>query len=404
MFQVLFSCKITKSIFTHLEAQGVDLDGVYERAPVPREFLLELSYWLEARQMEALLRDLDLQVGNYFGEDFIAESAHRAHQLKTWGALDSVLRMVSKPQDILLYPQRFLSYFVDPPPPLAKLHRDSGGISFEIPLGGDDYPLCSRFLLGAMESLPSFSGGNLFKGQWRENRVEIRWLSDQPSMLSAQDRGERSIRPELFQSILEDLQENQKKLEQSYREIIFKDREIELLKLEVQHLHQGNSRVGSSRAGRPQGGGGSPGATEALEPTFPQLRPPSQGGLSGGSLAPPVKTSGREEEGHLDLRPEVYRLSDYFTRSAQLVTLLVGQDRADRQVQEAMKRVDWAKVQEESPRILKGLLGALTPREETRAIRKKTVAKKTVDKKTGDNKGDGEVHLELEEDFKESYV
>ena len=35
------------------------------------------------------------------------------------------------------------------------------------------------------------------------------------------------------------------------------------------------------------------------------------------------------------------KLSDYLVRSQQLVTLLVGQDRMNRQVQEAMRRVDW---------------------------------------------------------------
>ena len=38
-------------------------------------------------------------------------------------------------------------------------------------------------------------------------------------------------------------------------------------------------------------------------------------------------------------------LSDYLVRAQQLVTLLVGQGRQDRQVKEAMRRVDWVHVQ-----------------------------------------------------------
>jgi signal transduction histidine kinase len=44
------------------------------------------------------------------------------------------------------------------------------------------------------------------------------------------------------------------------------------------------------------------------------------------------------------LRSDLSRVSDYFARAQQLITLLVAQDRMNPQVKEAMRRVDWEKV------------------------------------------------------------
>lgn len=54
------------------------------------------------------------------------------------------------------------------------------------------------------------------------------------------------------------------------------------------------------------------------------------------------------------------RLSDYLVRSQQLVTLLVGQDRLNRQVQEAMRRVDWDYVKTQSSHVAQETADLLT--------------------------------------------
>ena len=59
-------------------------------------------------------------------------------------------------------------------------------------------------------------------------------------------------------------------------------------------------------------------------------------------------------------RGHMMRLSDYLVRSQQLVTLLIGQDRMDRQVQEAMKRVDWEYVKTQSSQVAQDTADLLT--------------------------------------------
>ena len=174
---MLLSCKITNTILTYLENQGVDLEAIYETSEVPREFLTDSSYWLRADEMERLLHFVDLQMATHSTEDFIQNSGHAVSQLRTWGALDSVLRMVSDPKDSLAKPQNFLSYFIDPKPPVAKVFKTEEGMSFEIPIERDQYPLCNRFLMSAIEALPTFLGKDPFKAKWTSNLIEIHWSS-----------------------------------------------------------------------------------------------------------------------------------------------------------------------------------------------------------------------------------
>jgi hypothetical protein len=54
------------------------------------------------------------------------------------------------------------------------------------------------------------------------------------------------------------------------------------------------------------------------------------------------------------------RMSDYLVRSQQLITLLIGQDRMDRQVQEAMRRVDWDYVKTQSSQVAQDTADLLT--------------------------------------------
>ncbi len=59
-------------------------------------------------------------------------------------------------------------------------------------------------------------------------------------------------------------------------------------------------------------------------------------------------------------RGQMMRMSDYLVRSQQLVTLLIGQDRLDRQVQEAMRRVDWDYVKSQSSQVAQDTADLLT--------------------------------------------
>jgi hypothetical protein len=74
-------------------------------------------------------------------------------------------------------------------------------------------------------------------------------------------------------------------------------------------------------------------------------------------------------------RGHMMRLSDYLVRSQQLVTLLIGQGRQDRQVTEAMKRVDWDYVKSQSSQVAQETADLLTQFEQDLNSRLRPVKK-----------------------------
>ncbi len=311
---MLLSCKITCSILSYLERKGIDLGPVYEQSETPREFLFDSSYWLTASDMEKHLELLSREYGKQSSDDFIVSSGHTISELRTWGALDSVLRMVKEPQDVLAQPDRFLSYFISPAPPVAGLSKTDSDIRFEIPIDPSQYPLCFRFLTSAIEALPSFQNKEFFTVQWEDSQIRISWDQSQETLLDDEEQTARNIRPELYQNVLKDLEENQKKLEAFQKEILEKDKIIAGLKLQ-----QGSTLTAQSE---------SSGLSGVNRPDF---------------ILPLQETLS-----------DVFRMNDYLARAVQLVTILVGQGRGDRQVQEAMRRVDWERIRREYPEVIEG--------------------------------------------------
>ncbi len=54
-----FSGKITNSVITFLQQQGVEASQFYELTDMPVEFLKDPTCWLEAKKTEALLGQLE---------------------------------------------------------------------------------------------------------------------------------------------------------------------------------------------------------------------------------------------------------------------------------------------------------------------------------------------------------
>jgi hypothetical protein len=125
---VHFSCKITHGILSYLESEKVDLSAYFSETDIPWELLRDSSYWMRAPDMEAFLERLALK------EEVLIRAGHRTPKNRVWGVLDSVLRMMPQPQEIFHQPEKFLSYFISPEPPIENLERLSSGLSFDIPL------------------------------------------------------------------------------------------------------------------------------------------------------------------------------------------------------------------------------------------------------------------------------
>lgn len=305
---MLFSGKITNAFLVCLDKQGVDSEKLFELTDLPTEFLRDSSCWIPAQDVEKFLSSIDREFGATFQESISTIVGHQCHQLRAWGVLDSVIKMMQKPQDLFLQPHRFLSYFVSPAPPVGNLERGDENISFDLPISNQEFPFVTEFLRSALEVLPCYLGRNQAQVRWKQTRIHISWSESQGGMLKEDDLSP-NYKPELVQNLMQALEESQRQIE--------------------------DLRTQLSRNEAP---GATPQPIQATETEFVQG----------------MRTHLTRARGHM------MRLSDYLVRSQQLVTLLIGQDRLDRQVTEAMKRVDWDYVKGQSSQVAQETADLLT--------------------------------------------
>ena len=304
---MLFSGKITNSFLVYLDRHGVDSEKLFELTDLPTEFLREPSCWIPAADVEKFVANMDREFGAIFHDSLPKLVGHDCHELRAWGVLDSVIRMMQKPQDLFLQPHRFLSYFVSPAPPVGNMLREEEAISFDLPISNQEFPFVTEFLRGALEVLPCYLGRTAAQVHWQQTRITISWSESQNDLLKEEDLTP-NYKPELVANLMEALEESQ--------------RQIEDLR----------NQLSLSREG---------GKAQPIPATDTEF---VQG----------MRTHLTRARGHM------MRMSDYLVRSQQLVTLLIGQDRMDRQVQEAMRRVDWDYVKMQSAQVAQETVDLLT--------------------------------------------
>lgn len=316
---MLFSCKITNSILTYLEEQGEDLSLLYESAPLPEEFLRDPSYWMRAEEMEAFFA-LSLRVCTLALDDqFLEKVAQRIPDLKSWGVLDSVLKMMPHPEEILQQPERFLANFISPKPVIESLRRAENGVEFHISVSADQFPLVTGFLRAAVEVLPNYVGQTQAQCRWSGTKVEITWGNAPTIFAGAEDKFGHQISPELLRSVITQLEKHQKQLEEKNRQLSQTNEQL----LQAQRDLESHQRRES-------------GERVIAEPRLKH-----------------VDFEFDFEEGGALLSQNLSRMQDYLVRAQQLITILVGQDRMSPPVKEAMRRVDWEYVREQFPQIVR---------------------------------------------------
>jgi hypothetical protein len=274
-----------------LDRSGFDSDRIHELTTLPSEYLRDPTGWMDAALVEDFFEAVERELGSTLPDALATVVGHQCPELRAWGVLDSVIRMMPRSQDLFLQPERFISYFVSPAPPLAHILRKDCEVEFHIPISNLEYPHTSEFLRSALEALPKYLGKEEAVVVWAQNKVSIKWSDVQKSLLGDADQ-RPNFKPELVQSLMAALDESQKQIESLTAQL--------------------NERM-------------SPVPLPMTEDRKKELK------------AYVVKS-----RGHL------MRLSDYLVRSQQLVTLLIGQDRLTKQVQEAMRRVDWNYVKSQS--------------------------------------------------------
>ena len=310
-----FSGKISNSILSYLESKNFDSEDLYELTGLPFEFLRDPSAWLEADKIESLLSAAEEKFQQkYPSEDLISQAGHACNEIRSWGALDSVLKMMQKPEDLYLQPQRFLSYFISPELVVSDLVSGLETVNFSIPISSHDYPLTADYIVTALEALPQFVGKQMSSVKWQAESIQIQWQTTQQEFSVEKDD---FIHPQLLQSIVQTLEETQNELEKKNEEILNKEKENRQLKKEFEKYVSSMSIKNVNQSG------------------FVQV-----GNVNQVS----------------ELKKELERLNDYLVRSQQLVTLLVAQGKLDKQAKMAMKKVGWENVLFESPKCYRNII------------------------------------------------
>ncbi|MBT4760393.1 MAG: hypothetical protein HOO06_01735 [Bdellovibrionaceae bacterium] len=300
-----------------MENRGLDLDGLYELTNLNVEFLNDPTSWLDAHQMEDFL----FQVNNNYSEfnnELMLQAGEGCPNLKSWGVLDSVLKMMDGAEALFTQPDRIISYFISPAPQIQNLSRAPSSVSFEIPISSDEFPTTVNFLKAAFGSIPKYMGKSFAKVDWDETHIIIEYSGKQIEQLKTEMSQEQSdLSSETMDSMFQSLEDKQIEIERKNKALSLKDQELERLKQDLKFLvnkkEQGQDKLGV--------------ATSFSDETL----------------------NGPMEELSLNIQ----KFSDYFHRSQQLITLLVGSKRLDPQVKAAMKRVKWDQVTKFSPYLLK---------------------------------------------------
>lgn len=319
---MLFSCKITNSVLTYFDQQGEDLSSLLESTTLPEEFLRDSSYWMNAGEMESFL-SLALSVSlrshqneKNTNENLFEQIGHTGPELRAWGVLDSVLRMMPRPQEILAQPERFLSYFISPAPPIDNLVHSESGVAFDLPISADQYPLVTRYLKSAFESLPLYVGQPQGVSSWKDIHLKITWNDEQSSIFADADPG-RQISPELLRSIVISLEKHQRELEEKNKDLQAKNEQLLKAQAEMEKA-----------------------VTSAL--TMESF------------ANNPVRNLDFIDESSINaLGSNFSKLSDYMVRAQQLIIMLVGQNRMNPAIKEAMRRTDWERVKTQFPLTVK---------------------------------------------------
>ncbi|MCB0356795.1 MAG: hypothetical protein KDD40_07290 [Bdellovibrionales bacterium] len=286
---------------------------------VPTEFLRDPSCWLEVEDVESFLSFIEKEYCNHFpGENLIELIGHACAELNSWGALDSVLKMMQKPQDVFVQPERFISYFVSPPPPIGGLKKDEDHISFELPISTDEFPFVTEYLRSCIEALPTFMNQEMAHVVWSGTRIEVNWSARQVNFFDSGEYG-HNINPDFMQSLITALEKSERELKERNTELVEKEKEISRLKVEAENIRSSSFNLSLK--------------SDHEMPLSPRKRDKLKNRIS-------------------TLRGEVSRVADYLARAQQLITLLVAQDRKSPQVKEAMRRVDWEKVTKSYPLLL----------------------------------------------------
>ena len=174
-----FSGKITNSFFTFLNRYELDTSLFFPMTPLEIEFIREPESWMDAKQVEQLLKNIrGAYQQRFIDKDLVTMVGHNAPHLKSWGPLDSSLSFFDNPRSFYKKIDKFLSFFISPIVVYDK-EDNQKFFSFQTDFPKEQYPLVREYLLAVLESLPVFLGSEQTEVEWKEDQVKIYYTQEQ---------------------------------------------------------------------------------------------------------------------------------------------------------------------------------------------------------------------------------
>ena len=189
-----FSGKITNSFFTFLNRYELDTSRFFEMTPLEIDFIRDPWSWMDAEQVELLLRNIQRAYQQRFiDKDLVVTVGHNAPHLKSWGGLDSSLNFFDSPRAIYEKLDKFLSFFVSPHIVIYSKEDNRNFFSFKTNFNKDKYPIVKDYLLAVLETLPVFLGGEQTEAQWENETVKIYYMQEQTLVLPLEGLQKKSF-------------------------------------------------------------------------------------------------------------------------------------------------------------------------------------------------------------------
>ena len=181
---VHFSGKITNSFFTFLNRYELDTSRFFEMTPLEIDFIRDPYSWMDAEQVELLLRNIQRAYQQRFiDKDLVTTVGHNAPHLKSWGGLDSSLDFFDSPRAVYEKLDKFFSFFVSPSISVYNKEDNEKFFSFKTDFNKDKYPTVKDYLQSILETLPIFLGGEQTEASWKGETVKIYYMQEQTLIL-----------------------------------------------------------------------------------------------------------------------------------------------------------------------------------------------------------------------------
>jgi hypothetical protein len=159
------SCKLSNTAISFIESEGLDATDFLMDLPWSDSLLLDPGQNLPVAEMETFFCQFLVWWENKKGSlqdttEFLKSVGRNSYECRSWGTLDSVLRMMPDVFEVWQRPSKLLGHFVDPEPVVTDLNKERKRIRFMWPQAPQLYPYSFSVLLGCLEVLPKYMGAD----------------------------------------------------------------------------------------------------------------------------------------------------------------------------------------------------------------------------------------------------